>query len=73
MARPDGKSVYVTLPAERKTPFFAFAEGGVFDAFRLIKRFRFYDISILFFFQRNEYRILFLFTIKQYPILFLFG
>lgn len=30
MARPDGKSVYVTLPAERKTPFSAFAEGGVF-------------------------------------------
>ena len=30
MARPDGKSVYVTLPADRKTPFSAFAEGGVF-------------------------------------------
>ena len=30
MARPDGQSVYVTLPADRKTPSFAFAEGGVF-------------------------------------------
>ncbi len=30
MARPDGKSVYVTLPTERETPSFAFAEGGVF-------------------------------------------
>ena len=27
---PDGKSVYVTLPTERKMPSFAFAEDGVF-------------------------------------------
>ena len=38
MARPDGKSVYVTLPADRKTPSFAFAEDGVFfNAFKLKK------------------------------------
>lgn len=73
MVRPDGKSVYVTLPADRKTPSFAFAEDDVFNAFRLIKRFRVYDIPILFFFQRNEYLILFLFATNQYPILFLFG
>ena len=35
MARPDGKSVYVTLPADRKTPSFAFAEDGVFLCFQI--------------------------------------
>ena len=30
MARPDGKSVYVTLPADRKTPSSAKAKDGVF-------------------------------------------
>ena len=38
MARPDGKSVYVTLPADRKTPSFAFAEGGVFLCFQTNKK-----------------------------------
>ena len=38
MARPDGKSVYVTLPADRKTPSFAFAEGGVFQCFQTNKK-----------------------------------
>ena len=38
MARPDGKSVYVTLPADRKTPSFAFAEGGVFYCFQIEKQ-----------------------------------
>ena len=38
MARSDGKSVYVTLPADRKTPSFAFAEGGVFLCFQTNKK-----------------------------------
>ena len=38
MARPDGKSVYVILPAYRKTPSFAFAEGGVFQCFQTNKK-----------------------------------
>lgn len=38
MARPDGKSVYVTLPADRKTPPFAFAEDDVFECFQIEKQ-----------------------------------
>ena len=38
MARSDGKSVYVTLSAERQTPSFAFAEGGVFLCFQIKKQ-----------------------------------
>ena len=38
MARPDGKSVYVTLPTERETPSFAFAEDGVFYCFQIEKQ-----------------------------------
>lgn len=38
MARSDGKSVYVTLPTDRKTPSFAFAEDGVFLCFRAKKQ-----------------------------------
>lgn len=53
MARPDGKSVYVTLPADRKTPSFAFAEGGVFLCFRTKKQISGLIIPILFFFSKK--------------------
>ena len=35
MARSDGKSVYVTLPAGRKNAVFCFCGAAFFNAFRL--------------------------------------
>ena len=79
MARPDGKSVYVTLPADRKTPSFAFAEGGVFfNAFRLkagfgLDIFRFYslcketNIGFYSFFRQNNIRFYSFYEYSEMP------
>lgn len=54
MARLDGKSVHVTLSADRKTPSFAFAEDGVFLCFRTKKNFGFTIFRFYSFFKETN-------------------